>query len=62
MDAARLKYTIPYEIVFLYVHGLLHIFGYDHETDAEYDAMMKLTISILKEHHLYENERQKVAV
>ncbi len=31
--AAELGHTIQEEIALLFVHGLLHLMGYDHETD-----------------------------
>ncbi len=34
------------EIEFLFVHGLLHIFGYDHETEAEESMMFNLQKNI----------------
>jgi len=36
------------EIAFLYVHSLLHLLGYTHDTDEDYDAMMQLTHTILE--------------
>lgn len=35
------------EVIFLFVHGLLHIFGYDHETEAEESIMFGLQNEIL---------------
>jgi len=36
------------EIAFLYVHSLLHLFGYSHDTESDYDAMMQLTQKIME--------------
>ncbi|QBQ07903.1 rRNA maturation factor [Spiroplasma gladiatoris] len=48
--ATLYNHEIEDEMSWLFVHGLLHILGYDHETN-ENDAktMFKLTESILKE-------------
>ncbi|MBL6976401.1 MAG: rRNA maturation RNase YbeY [Deltaproteobacteria bacterium] len=35
------------EVVFLFVHSLLHLMGYDHGTDAESDAMKKKSKELL---------------
>ena len=35
------------EIAFLYTHGVLHLFGYTHDTDEDYNVMMNLTKEIL---------------
>ncbi len=32
--AKKLGHTIQEEIALLYIHGLLHLLGYDHETDS----------------------------
>lgn len=39
--------TIKQELIFLIVHGLLHIFEYDHQNDAEEDEMNSITDLIL---------------
>lgn len=33
---------------FCIVHGLLHAVGYDHQTDADYDAMMHLQQQLIE--------------
>ncbi len=30
------------ELIFLFIHGVLHVFGYDHETPREYAKMFAL--------------------
>jgi probable rRNA maturation factor len=34
-QAAEYGHSIEREIIYLYVHSLLHLFGYDHEEDAD---------------------------
>ncbi|MBU1446216.1 rRNA maturation RNase YbeY [Patescibacteria group bacterium] len=36
------------EIKFLFVHGVLHILGYEHQTEKDFQIMMELTNEILK--------------
>lgn len=33
----------------LIVHGILHCFGYDHEDDKDWDAMVKIEMKICKD-------------
>jgi GTP-binding protein Era len=49
-DQAR-EYGHSYqrELAFLFVHGLLHLFGYDHETDADARAMEEMQERVLAE-------------
>lgn len=35
------------ELKFLFVHGVLHILGYEHKTEKDFQTMMKLTNEIL---------------
>jgi probable rRNA maturation factor len=39
--------TLQDELNKLFVHGMLHIFGYDHENDADYEKMAGLEGKIL---------------
>ncbi|MGB9788532.1 MULTISPECIES: rRNA maturation RNase YbeY [Dictyoglomus] len=39
--------TLIDEVAFLTLHGLLHILGYDHENDEEYEKMEKETKKLI---------------
>lgn len=47
-QAKDLKHSVRDEIVFLIVHGLLHLFGHDHETPGEAKKMFALQERILR--------------
>ena len=34
------------ELKFLFVHGVLHILGYEHQSEEDFQTMMKLTNEI----------------
>lgn len=40
-QAKQRKNTLAREIIFLLIHGLLHLLGYDDETQKAYEIMMK---------------------
>lgn len=46
-QAQELGHTLFEEIRFLFVHGLLHLFGFDHEEPQEEKKMVKLTEEVL---------------
>lgn len=46
-QASKLGHTLFEEIRFLFVHGLLHLFGFDHVKKKEEKKMMKFTEEIL---------------
>ena len=47
-QAAELHHTVRDEIVFLFVHGLLHLAGFDHEVERDAKRMFPLQAKILK--------------
>lgn len=49
-QAAEAEIGLTRELAFLYIHGLLHLMGYDHERGPEEEAeMFDMQESILKE-------------
>ena len=46
-QAKEFKHSLSDEIRRLLIHGLLHIHGYDHEEDEDYEVMNKLEEGIL---------------
>ena len=46
-EAVELKLPLEHHMQHLAVHGILHLLGYDHETDNEAQAMESLEIRIL---------------
>ncbi|MGH8987718.1 MAG: rRNA maturation RNase YbeY [Acidimicrobiales bacterium] len=50
-DAAEHGVAFEDEVALLVVHGLLHLLGFDHETDREAEAMERLERELLARHH-----------
>lgn len=48
-QAASIGNSIDRELSFLFVHGLLHLLGYDHQTKEEEEKMFPLQERILEE-------------
>ncbi len=46
-SAKRQAEDLDHELKFLFVHGVLHLLGYTHETDEKYEVMMELTKKIV---------------
>ncbi len=46
-EASAEQKPLPHHLAHLAVHGFLHLLGYDHETDAEAEAMERLESTIL---------------
>lgn len=46
-QALERKHSLENELQFLFIHGVLHIFGYDHKTDKEEKIMNDLAYKIL---------------
>lgn len=47
-QAVKFNHSYEREICFLVVHGILHLLGYDHQTEAEENKMFELQERILK--------------
>jgi probable rRNA maturation factor len=47
-QAKKNHITLDKELSFLFIHGILHIFGYTHKTEKEYKTISDLTEKILK--------------
>lgn len=48
-QAAEHSQSFENELKILFIHGLLHLFGFDHNTDAEEDEMEYFAKKILEE-------------
>jgi probable rRNA maturation factor len=46
-QAAELGHSVEHELDVLLVHGILHLLGYDHEDDADADAMTSREAALL---------------
>ncbi len=57
IQAKNLNQSLKVEIRFLFVHGLLHLLGYDHQIESEEEEMFTLQRKIINE-FTKENNRQ----
>jgi len=50
VEANALKKAVPFEeeLNFLISHGIMHLLGFDHQTDEEYNFIMEAQTSALK--------------
>lgn len=48
VPADQLEWSLPEEVAFLFVHGLLHLVGYDHATADEEEQMREMEHRIWK--------------
>lgn len=49
VQAQKYGHSVKREFVFLFVHGLLHLFGYDHMEKADEDVMFALQDKIVED-------------
>jgi probable rRNA maturation factor len=47
-QANEAGHNLAYEILFLFSHGVLHLIGYDDQTEAGYQAMMYLQQAVME--------------
>ncbi len=48
-QASEAGHTVGYELLFLLCHGVLHLVGYDDQTEAGYNEMVRLQKTLLTE-------------
>jgi probable rRNA maturation factor len=46
-QAKELKHDLLLELKFLFIHGVLHVLGYEHNEEKDFKTMMELTNKIL---------------
>ena len=51
-EATTYHHTKDGHIAFLYIHGLLHLKGYDHQTDEEHATMERLERKYVKKYDI----------
>ncbi len=51
-EAHRYNLSVPGYIAFLYIHGLLHLKGHDHHTDAEALVMERLEQRFVRKYNV----------
>jgi rRNA maturation RNase YbeY len=54
-QARRNRTSLETECACLAVHGALHLLGYDHKTEQEYDEMMRKTLAAVRQAGLKPN-------
>lgn len=55
VQAKNLKHSLSVEIARLALHSLLHLLGYDHIADEEYNVMHALELAVLEKNNIKEN-------
>ncbi|NCD06915.1 MAG: rRNA maturation RNase YbeY [Spirochaetia bacterium] len=58
-QAKELKNSFEYELIFIFVHGLLHLLGYKDDEYLERERMIKLGEELIKEYNEFKNETKK---
>jgi probable rRNA maturation factor len=51
-EAHQYQLSVPGYIAFLYIHGLLHLKGHDHHTDAEARTMERLEQKFVRKYNV----------
>jgi len=51
-QAKELNHSVKYELIFITVHGVLHLLGHNDDTDAESKAMLALGEKLIKKFSL----------
>lgn len=48
-QAAKANHSVDDELQILVIHGILHLFGYDHQEEADKEVMWSIQNSLLKQ-------------
>lgn len=55
VQAKNLRHSLSVEFARLALHSLLHLLGYDHIADEEYNVMHALELAVLEKNNIKEN-------
>ncbi len=53
-------HSLKREVIYLIVHSMLHLLGYDHMTEEEKRAMREREKEIMKRLNIFKNERKEI--
>lgn len=53
-------HSLKREVIYLIVHSMLHLLGYDHMTEEEKRAMREREKEIMKRLNIFKNEREEI--